>query len=70
MLKRYTKGINKKYYIYVMNDGGVVMGVSMGVIKPIRGSAAQQLLKDSKRSSVDSKVLESCRKISSIISKK
>lgn len=45
------------------------MGVSMGVIKPIKGSAAQKLIKESKRSAVDGKVLEGCKKLSSIIRK-
>lgn len=43
------------------------MGVSMGIIKPIRGRAARELLKDIKSSSVDEKVLEQCRKIGSLI---
>lgn len=45
------------------------MGVSMGIIKPIRGKAARDLLKDMKYSSVDEKVLEQCKKISSLINR-
>lgn len=43
------------------------MGVSMGIIKPIRGKAARELLKDIKSSTVDEKVLEQCRKIGGLI---
>lgn len=70
MLKRYTKGINGKFYMYLKNEGEYQMGVSMGVIKPITGSAAQKLLKDSSKSSFDEKVLDKCKQFSSMITKR
>ncbi|WP_291649170.1 hypothetical protein [Clostridium sp.] len=46
------------------------MGVSMGVVKPIKGAAAKALLEDLKKTSIDDKVLEQCKRIGSLISRK
>lgn len=70
LIKRYIKNENATYYMYIKSRGEIVMGVSMGVIKPIKGSAAQKLIKESKRNSVDGKVIEDCKKLSSIIRKR
>ncbi len=69
MLKRYMRGIGKKYCVYKVEEEWK-MGVSMGVVKPIKGAAAKALLEDLKKTSIDDKVLEQCKRIGSLISRK